>query len=188
MKQIRRFSTYQDPQKLEIYLRQQHQAGQALQAIHGFSGKLTFATIVPEDVVYRLDYYETKGGFFQPEYDHGYRKLFADAGWEFVTSMMPYVVFRQPVMADTDPRDLSLYSDRDSLLAYHKKVLYRQLRMVAIPLLFPLSQDLMTIATGGEWRSGRLVFLGLVLLTYAGLASYFISSYRQKAKGLNHGN
>ncbi|TCD45729.1 DUF2812 domain-containing protein [Streptococcus sp. X16XC17] len=46
------------PQQMEKLLMQQHKNGQALKEISPFTGKMVFVPCQPEDVVYRLDFYQ----------------------------------------------------------------------------------------------------------------------------------
>ncbi|MGT2800392.1 DUF2812 domain-containing protein [Streptococcus marmotae] len=115
MKQ-QRFKAFQLNQ-MEEYLGQMHLAGQALQQVSSWSGKMEFVACPSEEMHYQIDVYQPskkETGFF-PEYDTHYLSFFQDAGWEMVCGVSPYVIWCKPVAAVGTPDEALLYNDRSSI-------------------------------------------------------------------------
>lgn len=152
------------PERILTYLEEQHHQGYALKEISPFTGNVTFKECQPARVVYRMDVYQpshSEAGFF-PEYDHIYLQYFQDAGWEMVCGVAPYVIFRKPVTDETKGAELELYSDRDTVYDYQKKIVWKRCLVFAVPVMTSIPNFLLN----SQKSLGSWLFEGALLLAW----------------------
>ncbi|MBF0778797.1 DUF2812 domain-containing protein [Streptococcus cuniculi] len=156
------------PSQMEVYFYRMHLSGQAVKQVSSWSGRVEFVACKPEEMVYRLDFYQPSKkevGFF-PEYDDHYLSFFQDTGWEMVCAVSPYVVWRKPVEAVSLPDEALLYNDRESLYQYQKKLVTYRILSTAI---FPLLALTWRIT---EWKWQHIAWNGMILLVWLGFVGY----------------
>lgn len=171
------------PQQMEKLLMQQHRNGHAVKEISPFTGKMVFVPCKPEDVAYRLDFYQAPNtwiGSSHPECDHHYRGIFEDMGWELVCVSLPYVVFRKPAEVASREEELELYSDRASLEQYQKRILLFQFSKSIVFLILGIGP--MNVLTISSWKWPRFVWVILIVLCWSAYVGYFTWQFHQARK------
>jgi hypothetical protein len=108
------FWPWQD-ERLESWLGQMSQQGWHL-ASAGWPARYTFTRGEPTDLIYRLDWQEASRKE-QPNY----RQLFADAGWEHISSHAGWQIFRRPAADVALPE---IYTDFASKVAKYERMIF----------------------------------------------------------------
>lgn len=160
------------PIQMEAYFSRMQRSGQALKQVSPWSGTIEFVSCKPENMIYRLDFYQPSKkeiGFF-PEYDHHYLTLFQDAGWEMVCGASPYVIWRKPVSTVDSPDESLLYNDREGVYQHYKRlVTYRVLSSIIVSWFSLATASIWQIA---EWKWYQFVWQGLILLVWLAFVAY----------------
>lgn len=92
-KQEFKYFTITEYDKEQQYLTRRHKEGWKFIKVTGI-GQYHFEKCEPEEVIYQLDYNQ-EGNCNQAEYT----QMFADCGWEYITTYVGYSYFRKPVAA-----------------------------------------------------------------------------------------
>lgn len=103
-----RVFTIADYEEEEIWLREQHRQGWKLVNTN-LPVFYHFVRCEPEDVVYRLDYKDSKE-------DGAYMQMFEDYGWEYFNNCMGWLYFRKPAADMDSDMDAEIFSDDESKL------------------------------------------------------------------------
>ncbi|HFI0235964.1 TPA: DUF2812 domain-containing protein [Streptococcus suis] len=109
------------------YLTEMHQKGWKLTKI-SWSFFYHFEQCEPEDVVYQVDFKESKN-----KDRESYLRMYEDYGWEFVTSCQNFIIFSKAAVKG----DLEIYGDRESKLVFVKTI-FRRRYFVSLGLYFVL--------------------------------------------------
>lgn len=115
--------TIADYEEEEIWLREQHKQGWKLvnTVLPVF---YHFVKCEPEDVVYRLDYKNSKE-------DSAYMQMFQDYGWEYFNECMGWLYFRKPAADMDSDMEGEIFSDDESRIELLNQVIKTRL----LPLL-----------------------------------------------------
>lgn len=120
--------TIADYEEEEIWLREQHRQGWKLVNTN-LPVFYHFVKCKPEDVVYRLDYRNSKE-------DSAYMQMFQDYGWEYFNNCMGWLYFRKPAAAMDSELEEEIFSDDASKLELLSHVF--KTRMVPLLVVFLL--------------------------------------------------
>lgn len=138
-----RFFTIADYNEEEAWLREQHKNGWKLEKtiVPCF---YFFEKCEPEDVVYRLDYKNSK-------VDSNYKQMFLDYGWEHFEECVGWLYFRKPASEMESEEESEIFSDTESKLDMIQKIFQtRMLPLMAIFLCCIIPQMLRTFDRPGE--------------------------------------
>lgn len=127
------------------YLSDMHKKGWKLVKI-SWSLFYHFEKCEPEDVVYQVDFKESKN-----KDRESYLRMYEDYGWEFVTSCQSFIIFRKLAKFG----GLELYGDRESKLEFVKTIFQRR---------YLLSLGLYFILLGTNMSSHPGFVLGISLI------------------------
>lgn len=162
-----------DYEKEESFLREKHNQGYALTrfALPGF---YYFQKCQPQDVVYRLDFYD--GDKADKE---SYLQMFRDYGWEYLFDVNSWSYFRKAAAGD---EDLEIFSDNASRLSLVERVFRsRLLPLLVIFLACVIPQFSQSFL--GTFRQGWFVFWGVMFLLYVVLLLHNgVGLWRMKQK------
>ena len=172
---FRFFTIYQYEQE-EKYLTSMHEKGWKLISVL-YPGFYRFEKTKPDHVVYRLDY--NKEGL---AHEGEYVQMFADCGWEYIQEFFGYSYFRKKI-TDEDQND-EIFCDDESRLDMMKRVFKG--RLIPLIVIFCCMLFPMFLAnTIGSFNSGKIPFIGLVLISLLYLFVFSISAvqfYRYEKK------
>ena len=141
------------------YLSNMHKKGWKLVKI-SWSLFYHFEKCEPEDVVYQVDFKESKN-----KDRKSYLRMYEDYGWEFVTSCQNFVIFRKAAVKG----DLEIYGDRESRVEFVKTIFQRR---------YLLSLGLYGILLGTSLRSRPGFVLGFSIIYIPLLLLLGIRFYR----------
>ncbi|MBO5208830.1 MAG: DUF2812 domain-containing protein [Lachnospiraceae bacterium] len=127
-KRLFRFWTIADFEAEEEFLREQHKQGWKF-VKYTLPGFYTFEASTPEDVIYQLDFTDTKC-----KATPAYLQMFADYGWEYLLTVNGFNYFRKPAVAHA-PEDLTIFSDPQSKIDMIQKITCRRLLPILVILL-----------------------------------------------------
>ncbi len=113
-KQEFRYFTITEYDKEQEYLTRRHKEGWKLIEVTGI-GQYHFEKCEPEAVVYQLDYNQ-EGNVNLAEYE----QMFADCGWEYITTYVGYSYFRKPVSEMKEEEEI--FFDDSSKLDMMKRI------------------------------------------------------------------
>ena len=150
-KTVIRFFTIADYEDEEVWLRKQHRSGWKLVKMVP-PCVYVFEDYRPEDVIYRLDYKNSK----QTE---EYMQMLQDFGWEYITECFGWLYFRKPADEVEAEADGELFSDNASRVELVSKVVRTRLLPLAIIFLCCVIPNFAR-AVDGELGGGFGVFLG----------------------------
>ena len=153
--------TIADYEEEEIWLREQHRQGWKLVNTN-LPVFYHFVKCKPEDVVYRLDYRNSKE-------DSEYMQMFQDYGWEYFNSCMGWLYFRKPAADMDSDKEEEIFSDDESKLELLNHVI--KTRLVPLILVFFLClipQWISVTARGIDSgvSLGLFIILSLLFLMY----------------------
>lgn len=124
-KHFKRVFTISDWMEEENWLREQNKKGLKLCKLNP-PIDFVFEECEPEDVVYRLDYKNTKAA-------EEYKQLYLDYGWEYCGSCFGWNYFRKPAPQINEESEGELFSDNESKLKMVEKIYQtRMLPLIAI--------------------------------------------------------
>ncbi|HFU4371179.1 TPA: DUF2812 domain-containing protein [Streptococcus suis] len=141
------------------YLSNMHKKGWKLIKI-SWSLFYHFEKCEPEDVVYQVDFKESKN-----KDRESYLRMYEDYGWEFVTSCQNFVIFRKAAVKG----DLEIYGDRESRVEFVKTIFQKR---------YLLSLGLYGILLGTSLRSRPDFVLGFSIIYIPLLLLLGIRFYR----------
>lgn len=121
-----RFWTIADYEEEELFLREQHKRGWKLRK-YMLPGFYSFDKVMPEDVVYRLDFDQAQCGGKEE-----YLQMYRDYGWEYLFDVNRFSYFRKPAASAED--DLEIFSDNASRLGMVERIFRR--RMIPLLIIF----------------------------------------------------
>ena len=167
--------TIADYEEEEIWLREQHRQGWKLVNTN-LPVFYHFVKCEPEDVVYRLDYKNSKE-------DGAYMQLFQDYGWEYFNNCMGWLYFRKPAADMDSDMEEEIFSDNESRLELLSHVIKTRLVPLLIIFFLCLLPQWFNITAGAFTDSALstvlFICLSLLLLLYLWL---FIHCGRKMAK------
>ena len=127
MKRFTKFFTIADFIEEEQWLREQHKKGLKLTKFV-LPCFYTFEEVEPEDVIYRLDYKNSKASA-------EYKQMYLDYGWEYFGSCVGWNYFRKKACDVSQENDGELFSDKESKIDMLEKIIKtRLLPLIAILL------------------------------------------------------
>lgn len=151
-KQEFRFYTITEYDKEQEYLSRRHREGWKFTGVTGI-GQYHFERCEPEAVVYQLDYNQ-EGNINQEEYT----QMFADCGWEYITTYVGYSYFRKPV-SDMHEKEEIFFDDSSKLEMMQRIFRGRMIPMFIIFFLYFIWQFLIL----RFFEGGFFVFIATVL-------------------------
>lgn len=163
-----RFFTIADWIEEERWLREEHGAGWKLIKMTP-PCFYTFEKCEPEDVIYRLDFYNN-------EEDETYYQMMEDYGWHYCGRCFGWLYFRKPKALVNHTLDEELFSDYDSRMALLERIYktrYLPMTIVLLCCVIPgLLVSLRHLDDGGLWLTVFYMVLALLdvyLLVYTGV-------------------
>ena len=155
-KEFRYFSIFQYEEE-QAYLTRRHQEGWKFVKVTGL-GMFHFEKCRPEKVVYQLDYNQ-EGLKNKDEYV----QMFADCGWEYLTTFAGYSYFRKPAADMTG--DEEIFCDDQSKLEMLERVLKgRMLPLLIIFCALLLPQCILNFAVYRNYLMGSIY--SVILMIY----------------------
>lgn len=168
-----KFFTIADYEEEEVWLREQHRQGWKLVNTN-LPVFYHFVKCEPEDVVYRLDYTNSKE-------DSAYMQMFQDYGWEYFNQCMGWLYFRKPVSRMDSDKEEEIFSDESKLelLSYVIKTRFLPLLVIFFACLLPQWLQVTETFTDSAFSIVIFIIFSLLLLLYIYL---FIHCGRKIAK------
>jgi hypothetical protein len=121
-----RVFTIADYEEEEVWLREQHRQGWKLVSTN-LPVFYHFVRCEPEDVVYRLDYKNSKE-------DRSYMQMFEDYGWEYFNDCIGWLYFRKPAADMDSDMEEEIFSDNESKLEFLNHII--KTRMIPLLIIF----------------------------------------------------
>lgn len=167
-----KFFTISECKEEQEYLQEQHRNGWKFRkAVFPFL--YLFDRCQPEDVVYQLDY--NKEGLKEQD---TYKKMFEDAGWEYVTEFVGFTYFRKPVSEMNGQEEI--FSDDTSKADMYQRIwMGRMPILLAIMGLVIIPQLIMQISKDASIHNSMLLAYVLALVVYIGIIGKFSYDYRK---------
>lgn len=125
-KHFKRIFTISDWIEEEAWLREQSKKGLKLVKLNP-PLDFVFEETEPEDVVYKLDYKNTKVA-------NEYKQMYLDYGWEYCGSCFGWNYFRKPADQINEENEGELFSDKASKLEMVEKIF--RTRMMPLIVVF----------------------------------------------------
>jgi len=140
---------YEDEQ---AFLEEQHRKGWKCTG-YTLPGFYSFEKCEPEDVVYRIDFADTKCGD-----ETSYRQLFSDNGWEFLWTVNGFSIFRKMPGTDGGKEESEIFTDLDSRLGMMKKIQKRRLLPLGIIFFCLIIPNVIKLLRGpsSTWDGGDI--------------------------------
>ena len=169
-KQEFRYFTITEYDKEQQYLTRRHKEGWKFVEVTGI-GQYHFEKCEPEEVVYQLDYNQ-EGNINQAEYT----QMFADCGWEYITTYVGYSYFRKPV-ADMKEEE-EIFFDDSSKLDMMKRIFKGRMTLMFITFfLFLAWQFLILHFFEGTFFIIVATILRVMMILYAFVTVHFCIKY-----------
>jgi len=147
-----RFFTIADYEEEEVWLRKQHQKGWKVRKMIP-PCFYVFDECEPEDVIYRLDYKDSKD-------NEDYIPMLNDFGWEYVMKYGGWLYFRKSADMAESEQDGELFSDDASRVELVQHVVKRHLIPFAFVFLCCVIPNFIQVVDGG-YIGGLRVFFGI---------------------------
>lgn len=170
-----KFFTISECKEEQEYLQEQHRNGWKFRKAV-FPNIYFFERCKPEDVVYQLDY--NKEGLKEQD---TYKKMFEDAGWEYVTEFVGFSYFRKPISEMNGQEEI--FSDDTS-----KADMYQRIWMGRMPILLVIMglviipQMIWQFIKEASIHNGILVMYVLIFILYVSIIGKFSYDCRQQRK------
>ena len=148
-KTLIRFYTIADYEEEETWLRERHQAGWKLVQMTP-PCFYVFESCAPEDVIYRLDYRNSK------QTDE-YMQMLRDFGWEYFEQCIGWLYFRKPADSMDSEADGELFSDNVSRADMVTQVVKTRLLPLCIIFCCCLVPNLSNVLRAADLSAGGLV-------------------------------
>jgi len=156
-----RFYTIADYQEEETWLRKQHNDGWKLIKMIP-PCFYTFEACKPEDVIYRLDYRNSR------QTDE-YMQMLKDFGWDYFAQCFGWLYFRKPADAVESEQEGELFSDNASRVELVNHIVKTRLIPLAIIFLCCVLPNFIRYTSGeyvGGFRSFFGGFFGIMFVIY----------------------
>lgn len=150
------FFTIADYQEEEIWLREQHKNGRKIQKIV-LPCFYIFEECEPEDVIYRLDYKNSKA-------DNTYIQMFQDYGWEYFADCAGWHYLRKPASEMELEEEKDIFSDNTSRLEMVQNVFRTRMVPLMIILLCCILPQLYRLDSHGMDGVLKVVFAFLLVI------------------------
>ena len=158
-----RYFTIGDYEDEELWLREHHRNGWKM--VHfTHPGFYTFESCEPEDVIYRLDYKDSKQ---TPDY----LQMAADFGWEYFAEISGWLYFRKPAAAAQADGEEELFSDDASRVEMVDHITRTRLIPLAIIFVCCVIPNLLLALDGfmGAFSFFATCFFGFFAVFYVWL-------------------
>lgn len=159
-----RFLTVTDYEEEEIFLREQHKQGWKLRK-YILPGFYSFDKVMPEDVVYRLDFDQAQCGGKEE-----YLQMYRDYGWEYLFDVNRFSYFRKPAASAED--DMEIFSDNASRLGMVERIFKR--RMIPLLIIFLCIVVPQMMIQLINWLDGGFAAAGVLGIIYAALFAGYV--------------
>lgn len=162
-KTMLRFYTIADFREEEIWLREEHRNGWKLTKMRP-PCFFRFEKCEPEDVIYRLDFKNSFG-------NSDYFQMFADYGWEYVSSCLGWLYFRKPAADVTEENEGEIFSDTATKLDMIGHIMKTRMLPCLVILLCCVLPYLRYAVEEGD-AIGYVVFFSVLAVAYLYLVLY----------------
>lgn len=160
-KHFKRVFTISDWMEEENWLREQNKKGLKLCKLNP-PIDFVFEECEPEDVIYKLDYKNTKAS-------NDMKQMYLDYGWEYCGTCFGWNYFRKPASQINDEKEGELFSDNESKLSMVQKIINtRMLPLVAVfcLCLVPSLERFLQKGNLNAFDICFLSFLGVMFILY----------------------